>query len=189
LPTARTASFRRLSARVMRPLVSGLSAGPSADRVVVRGRAAVGTATTTRGGGRAWPFDQPTTGAARGRERTCEAISLRRHCPDQVDGGRRLIFQLAGLSAFRLPRPSRRPPSIVHPLGRGHQGLRSHRSTNPGQRAARAAAAGPLRDRRQRLGESAPARVSISRNLEMSQFWQTWQARVQMPNVRVRKRR
>jgi hypothetical protein len=67
-----------------------------------------------------------TTGAARGRERTCEAISLRRHCPDQVDGGRRLVFQLAGLSAFRLPRPSRRPPSIVHPLGRGHQGPRSH---------------------------------------------------------------
>jgi len=63
---------------------------------------------------------------ARGRERTCEAISLRRHCPDQVDGGRRLVFQLAGLSAFRLPRPSRRPPSIMHPLGRGHQGPRSH---------------------------------------------------------------
>ncbi len=79
-----------------------------------------------------------TTGAARGCERTCEAISLRRHCPDQVDGGRRLAFQLAGLSAFRLPRPSRRPTSMVHPLGRGHQGPRSHSFMNPWHRTARA---------------------------------------------------
>ena len=72
-----------------------------------------------------------------GCERTCEANSLRRHCPDQVDGGRRLVFQLAGLSAFRLPRPSRRPPSILHPLGRDHQGPRSHSSMNPWQWAGR----------------------------------------------------
>ncbi len=80
---------------------------------------------------------QPPGGSVHaGREKTCEAISLRRHCPDQVDGGRRLIPRLAGLSAFRLRRPSRRLLPIVHPLGRCRQGPRSLLHLDPWQRAS-----------------------------------------------------
>ncbi len=62
----------------------------------------------------------------------CGAVSLRRHCPDQVPGGRRSACQLSGLSAFPpgsgSPRHSVRSSSLDHLADDAQAGWRQWRA-------------------------------------------------------------
>ena len=76
------------------------------------------------------PFRQSRGPMTNGRrqKRACGAVSLRRHCPDQVLGGRRSAFQLSGLSAFSpgsgSPRHSVWPSSLDHLADNPHAAWR-----------------------------------------------------------------